>query len=563
MNTQRSSTILGALLGAVLAAASFGCGSKQSGPATTGGGAPEPSFQSPEGEGGAEPVFKEEAFRAEMPAASDPRPFQLPEIKRFQIGQKDKIDVYLVERHELPTVSMELNFDGGALADPKNKVGLASVCMDLMSEGTRKLDKIAFREALADLASGVESYAGDETQGVSMRSLTSSFDDTFALFVDTVLQPGLRKDEFDRAIKRRLEGLKQARGSASSVASRLSGMVLYGAAHPMGRVTTEKTYQAIRPGDCAAYHRKWIKPRGARLFVVGDLTEEQIRAAFEPVLARWRGAPARLPAPPKPRPLADARVFFVNVPGSAQTMISMMHMGPPRKASDYFATQIAGQVLGGGFASRINMNLREDKGYSYGARAGFGYNKTFGTFTAQSSVKAETTYQSVLEMLREVRGLHDGSRPPEAAELEREKEGTILAMPARFATAASTLGQFRTLVYFGLPLDYWNGYVESVNAVTEEQATAAARTHLQPDKAVLLIVGDAKALQIVRAEGSREDAPLKLASSDGGGEATQLNLDAALGEIQRALGGKKAGLVVLDADGKVLSRRKLAAAAAR
>jgi zinc protease len=537
---------------ATLSLLAAACGPKQS--STTGAGetaAPPPDFAGPVT--AIDPGFPDEPFRDKRPAPTAPRDFQLPAIKRFQIGKTDKIDVYLVERHELPTISIDLDLDGGSMTDPAGKVGLASVCMDMMSEGTAKLDKIAFSEALADVASSVSSYAGDDTQGVSMRTLTKSFDQTFALFADTILSPAFRKSEFDRMIQRRLEALKQSRGSATAVAGRLGGLVRYGAAHPFGRVTSEKAYQAIRLADCTAYHRRWIRPGKARLFVVGDMTEEKIRAAFTPLLGKWRGSVPALKAPPRPAPLKGARVILVDVPESAQSVVAMMHMGPARKAPDYFPTTIMGSLLGGGFTSRINMNLREGKGYAYGARGGFGYSKWFGSFSASGSVRDDSTYQSVLELLGEVRGLQDASRPPTAEELDREKEGGILAMPARFATATSTLGQYRALVYFGLPLDYWNSYIDNVKAVNGDQVKAAAQTHLKPGDAVYLVVGDASKPQkkFVQGgedgKGSNED----LIGADG----KPMTLRDALGAL---LDSKELGpgqLVQLDVDGKLVSRR--------
>ena len=525
------------------------CGSKQSTTTTTGETtAPPPDFTGAPVAG--DPDFPDEPFRATRPAATQPRPFQLPAIKRFQIGKADKIDVFLVERHELPTISIDLDIDGGSMNDPAGKVGLASVCMDMMSEGTGKLDKIAFNEALADTASSVSSYASDDTQGVSMRSLSKSFDQTFALFADTILQPGFRQAEFDRMIQRRLEGLKQARGSATAVAARIGGLVRYGAGHPFGRVTSEKGYKAIKLADCKAYHRRWIRPGKARLFVVGDTTEEKVRAAVTPLLARWRGAAPKLKAPPRPAPIKDGRIYLVDVPDSAQSVVVMMHMGPPRKAADYFPTTIMGSLLGGGFTSRINMNLREGKGYAYGAGGGFGYSKWFGVFTARGSVRDDSTYQTVLELLGEVRGLQDASRPPTSEELDREKEGSIMAMPARFATASATLGQYRSLVYFGLPFDYWNTYVDQVKAVTGDQVKAAAQAHLKPADAIYLVVGDASKLQKKFVPGGEDGkgSNQDLLGQDG----KPLPLRAALVEL---LGSNELGtgqMYVLDVDGKVV-----------
>ena len=528
------------------------CGPRQS--TSTGAGetgAPPPAFTGGPPSAG-EPGFPEEPFRAQRPAPTAPRPFQLPAIKRFQLGKADPIDVYLVERHELPTIAIDLDLDGGSMTDPASKVGLASVCMDMMAEGTVKLDKIAFNEALADIASSVSSYAGDDTQGVSMRTLTKNFDQTFALFADTIVQPAFRQAEFDRMIQRRLESLKQSRGSATAVAGRLGGLVRYGAGHPFGRVTSEKAYKAIRLGDCKSYHRRWIRPRKARLFVVGDTSEEKIRAAFTPLLSRWRGAAPALKGPPKPSPMKDIRIVLVDVPDSAQSVVAMMHRGPARKAADYFPTTIMGSLLGGGFTSRINMNLREAKGYAYGARGGFSYSRWFGAFTASGSVRDDSTYQTVLELVREVRGLQDASRPPTPEELDREKEGSILAMPARFATATATLGQYRALVYFGLPLDYWNTFVDHVKEVTGDQVKAAAQTHLRPAEAVYLVVGDASKPQKKfvpggeDGKGSNED----MVGPDG----KPVTLRDALVELLRSDELGPGQMVVLDVDGKVVKK---------
>lgn len=537
----------------IACASALACGPKQSTPRTaTGDGTPPPATFTP-GEAKA-PQFPDEPFRKEQPTAGEPRPFQLPAIKRFQIGKnKDLVDVYLVERHDLPTVYMELNFDGGSMTDPKNKAGLAQVCASMLTEGTASKDKIAFNEALADLASNVSSYASADSQGVSLRSLTKNFPATFELFSESLLAPGMRQSDFDRMVERILDGLKQARGSAASVSARVRGLVRYGENHPFGRIETEKTYGAIRLGDCKAYHKRWFKPRGARLFVVGDLTEQQIKSAFEPLWARWKGGQPRLPRMPdtaKLRP-PQGRLFFVNVPGSAQSVVTMMHMGPQRKAPDYFATELAGDVLGGGFSSRVNMNLREDKGYAYGARGGFGYSKWYGVFSTYSSVQANSTYQSLVELHKEVTALDSGERPPQPDELEREKEGAILALPAQFATAAAILGQYRELVYYDLPFDYWNNYVSNIEAVTAEQVSEAAKKHLRPEDAVYLVVGDANAEQIVYQvgeDGKGSNAPFE---KDG----KPVTLGQALEHLLNSGTLGEGAMVTMDADGKVVGKR--------
>ncbi|MCB9561119.1 MAG: insulinase family protein [Kofleriaceae bacterium] len=486
-------------------------------------------------------TFPDDAFRAAQPEATKPRPFNLPKIKPFKL--KSGVLVYLVEQHTLPLVSLDLNFDGGSIADPAGKEGLSSVCMSMMAEGTEQLDKVAFAEALADVAGSVDAYAGADSQGVSMASLTKHLDAVFPLFADTILHPGFRSDDLERMVKRRLESLRQAKGSAPSIVGRVNGPVLYGPQHAYGRLITEASLKAITLDDCKAYHARWVKPGGARLFVVGDLTEAQVRQLFDgDALAAWKGKVPTAPKPTKPAGM-KGRIFFVDVPGAKQSQILAMEFGPQRNAKDYFETAIMSSVLGGGFSSRINMNLREDKGYSYGARAGFQYSKYYGVFGGGSSVVSESTYQSLLELANEITAMQSGKVPATAEELSREKAGAIQSMPARFATANDALGTFRSLVYYGLPLDYYRTYVGKVDKVTAKQVAAAAKKHLKPDQLVYVVVGDAKAPMIYR--DGKEDKPLM---KDG----KQLTLLDALHELADTGKLGKGGLVVLDADAKVL-----------
>jgi zinc protease len=494
-------------------------------------------------------VFPEEDFRAHQPVAGAPRPFRLPPVKSFALPSG--IKVYLVEQHALPLVSMDLSFDGGAAVDPKGKEGLASVCMAMLTEGTEQLDKIAYAERLADTASSIGSYASDDSVGVTLSSLSKHLEPTFAQFVETIRTPGFRASDFDRMVKRRIEGIKQAKGSPASVASRVSGLVLYGPEHPFGAVVTERSLAQLTLEDCKAFAKAWLQPKQARLFVVGDLTEAKLRAYFgSPRLAGWTGGGPKVPALPAPRTM-PGRIFFVDIPGAAQSTVSYLQFGPSRTAPDYFASSLMGAVFGGGFASRINMNLREDKGYSYGARGNFSYTKAYGAFTASAPVVGNATYQSILEIDREIKGIWAG-KPDfavKADELEREKNGAILGLPGRFATAQAALGQYRGLVYFGLPLDYYNSYVARLGKVAAAEVMAAAAKHLRPGQAVYVIVGNGEEKMIVHvpddtAKGGWKDVPYL---KDG----KQLTLRQALTDLAARGDVGMGGLVELDADGHV------------
>jgi predicted Zn-dependent peptidase len=495
-------------------------------------------------------VFPDEAFRSQQPVTGAPRAFRLPPVKAFTLASG--VQVYLVEQHALPLVSIDLSFDGGSLIEPAGKEGLASVCMAMLTEGTEQLDKIAYAERLADTASTISGYAGEESMGVTLSSLRKHLDATFVQFVDTIRSPGFRQSDFDRMVKRRIEGVKQAKGSPASVAARITGAVLYGRDHPFGSVVTECSLAALTLDDCKAFARGWLAPNHARLFVVGDLTEDQVRAYFDaPGLAGWTGAAPTLPPVPPPATMAG-RIFFVDVPDATQSTVSYLQHGPPRTAPDYFATSLMGAVFGGGFTSRINMNLREDKGYSYGARGSFTYTRSCGVFMVSAPVAGNATYQTILEIDREVRGLASGDLAfaitPD--ELEREKAGAILGMPGRFATAQAALGQYRGLVYFGLPLDYYNSYVQNVGAVSAAAARAAAAAHLRPGQAVYVVVGNGAEIVIEHVQ-DVASGPNTWKDVPHMSHGKPLSLREALRELAMRGDVGRGGLIELDTDGRV------------
>ncbi len=443
--------------------------------------------------------FPVEPFRNIQPSASAPRAFALPGIHRFKLDTLDT-EVFLVERHELPTVSMTMTFAGGSANDPTGKEGQAEICMSLLEEGTRRLDKIAFDEALADTASTLSAWASLDQQGVGLSTLSRNLDSTLLLWVEMLFEPGLRESDRVRLVERRIEALKQQKGAVAQVASRLADHVVYGPKHALGRLETETSYGSIAIADCSKHYRNWLKPGGTRLFVVGDIDEVGIRQRVQArlVARKWKGKTqgkaARTASFGKIRPLSG-RIFFVGIPGSQQSALYLTYPGPNRNAPDYLATDLMASVFGGGFSGRLNMNLREDKGWAYGARGGFTYHRQGSTFVASASVQTDHSQEALVEMLRELTALSDGSNPVKPAELEREKNGSTLALPAGFATRSAVLQRYRDLLYHGLPLDYYNTYVASIQAVTTEEIARAARTHLRPNDLQVLVVGDPDKVQ--------------------------------------------------------------------
>lgn len=469
-------------------------------------------------------VWPDEDFRYEAPVPGPKPDVQIPEITTFTM--EGGVDVYLVARDRIPTVSMSLSIPTGSVADPAGKRGLAGICSDLIEQGTQRLDKPGWEAAKADLASSVYSFASSETLGFGLSSLHRNFAATADLMFEMIESPGMRKRDLQRLRAQRKANLAQNKAAPGSLGRRLWRSVVYGPQHPYGALTTEAQYDAISVKDCEQ-HLARIGPRGANLFVAGATTQAEIRELFEARLAKLavdrRGKPKAVPTlevpPPAPR---SGTIFFVDVPDAAQSQLYVGHPGPPRTADDYVATRLMAAVLGGGFSSRINMNIREDKGYAYGARARFGYRKHGGTFAASSSVRTDATVDALREIVGEIRRIREA--PVEPEELDRERDGTLLGLPAQFSTAQRVRSTYSTLVFHGLPLDYYESFQAKVRQTKPADLAAAARKHLREDGFKVLVVGD----------GDEVRAGLKKLAADEG-----------------LFGGE--GFVELDGDGNVIA----------
>ena len=397
-------------------------------------------------------LWASESFRQTQPKGQEKRPFQLPKPESFKL--KNGLMVHLLRDNKLPIVSLDLTFQNGSLSDPIGMAGRADVCMTMLTRGTKKQDKIALNERLADLGAKIYSYASSETQGISARVLSKNYAATAKLMQTMLEEPYLRKKEFKRLINSKLAQLKQAKGSPASLARRLENSILYGKNHPIGQVTTQKGYKKMSVADCKSYLKSTTSPASAALFITGNITKKKVKETFGQS-KKWQGQAVILKALEEPK-TPKGKIFFVDVKGAAQSYVGLRAFGPKRLSKDYFENLLLSKVYGQGFSSRINMNLREDKGYSYGARGGFTYKKHWGAFKAGSRVRGDATYTSILELLKETRDLKTSKKPVTKKELLREKEGAILSLPGKFATSKSSLSMYKSQIHFGLDKNYFN-----------------------------------------------------------------------------------------------------------
>jgi predicted Zn-dependent peptidase len=361
-----------------------------------------------------------------------------------------------------------------------------SMCFDLIDEGTKELDKSGWKAALDDQALTVWSGSGRDESTFGAQSLASQFPAALGRMRELIDAPGLRKKDLDRIRTQRVQSLAQARATNSSVARRLTSPLFYGGDHPYGRLADEKSLAKVSVKDCARV-AKSLGPKGARLFVSAKLSRDEVEKQLEDALGSWKGKAPGSKAVPSPKTKTGV-FYFVDIPDSVQSTVSIVSAGPKRQAKDYAATSIMMRILGGSFSSRINMNLREDKGYSYGGRGSLAYSKDGSYLSAGARVRRDATVASVRELFVELEGVREG--PLKDEELHRERSGSVAALPASFGTADRSLRTLRSLLYYGLPLDWHAGYLEELQALDLEAVEAAGRAHLPTDAHFVLVVGD-------------------------------------------------------------------------
>ena len=450
----------------------------------------------------ATPVFVDEGYRAKQPPPTKPKAVASPKPEVFTL--KNGIEVVLVERHQLPTVSMELQLVGGSRLDPADKRGRASACTQLWGDGSDKHDKLQLAELLADIGSSLGASATTEFTSIEMATLSRNLVPTLDLFAEVLLHPGLRADELQRIVNRRRAALLAAKSNPAQVASRLIGAIAYGPANPRGWLTTDASLAALTVADCRAF-ADGHGPMGATLYVVGDMTGAQVTDHLERRLGGWRALSHTDAPTPVAVPMAG-RLLLADVAGAEQAVVAVFHAGPARKAADFDATQVMISILSAGFSSRINLNLREKHGWAYGAGGSFGYARAGSLLAIQASVRPDATGASVTEILREMALMRQAE--PTSDELQREREGAILSLPARWATGRSMGATFQSLRYYGLPLTDFDGFVARVQAVDGQAVLAAAQAHVQPTTAQVIIVGDLTKSK-AQIEALLADGPLK------------------------------------------------------
>lgn len=414
-----------------------------------------------------------------------PPSMNVPERHVFELS--NGLPVHVVEDDDLPIVSIEIHIEGGGRVGTP---GLGALLADMLDEGTTTRSAVELAEEIERLGAGLSTGAGRDGSVVRLGVLRPQLDKALELLADVVLNPAFDEAELDRVKLQRITRILQSRDYAQELADNAFADRLYHAGSPYGQplLGTEAALQSVGRAELVVLYGQTFRAGHMSVVVVGDVDWEELEEQLEAALGSLPSGTGATFVSQAPRVLEGPAIFVVDKPGVAQSEIRIGRVAVNRGTPDYFPLMVMNTILGGSFTSRLNANLREDKGYTYGAGSGFAMRREPGPFLARAAVNTPVTDKAVVEFLRELRRLTD--EPVGVIELDRARKYLALLLPQRFETVAGVAGQIGDQVLNGLAEDYYETYVERVVEVTAEDVQRVAAEYLDPTEMVIVIAGD-------------------------------------------------------------------------
>lgn len=437
--------------------------------------------------------------RSQLPPLGPDPPFRFPPIVKRCL--ESGLGLWVVERHDLPVVSLVLVLPDGAAADPPHRPGLAALAGDLLDEGAGERGAIEIHEALAAMGAQFDVEVGVDATWLTLTVLTPFLEEGLALVADMVARPRFEVAEFQRVRDLRLNRLRQLRSLPPALADRVFLETLY-RGHPYGHLPlgTEAALTAVDRDEVAAFHETMADPTLSTLILVGAVTPDEAARAADRAFRIWKsgrgersagearqGHLARLMQAPS-LPVGPPPVV-VHRPGAPQSELRLGHAAASRHTPDYHALLVLNMVLGGQFTSRLNMRLREEQGVTYGVRSVFEFRRGPGPFIVQMAVQGDATAVAIQDVQAEIAALR-GVRPPDEGELDRARAALVRGYPRNFETAEQIARGLAQVVTYNLPDDEFSRFTPAVSAIDGEQLVGVARHYLDPERLLPVIVGD-------------------------------------------------------------------------
>jgi zinc protease len=450
---------------------------------------PKAEVKDPSKSGG-EAVNTDAEWRKDPPKAGPASAWHLPVPEKFKLS--NGLEVLYSDRPGLPLVTADLVLHAGSGANPADRPGLASMTARMLQQGTTTRSALQIADRAADLGATLSSGVGADTAGISAQALTRNFPDALELLADIALHPSFPKAEIERVRSERLTAIAQEKDEPFSLSYRVLAAALYGQRHAYGYPDngTTESVKAISREDLVRFWQEHYSPDAAALIITGNIKLAALRPLLEKQFGAWKPDKAgkQVTATAGTPETTDAKLILVDRPGAPQTTLACFSMGLARSTPDYAAVEVMNTDLGGLFSSHINLNLREEHGYTYGAASFFSYHRAPGPFIAGADVRTDVTAPATTEILKELRRMRDTPMTP--AELALSKDSIARSLPGRFERGTDAAATFAELFTYDLPLDYFSTLPGSINAVTAEQARAAAQKYILPEKMIVLAVGD-------------------------------------------------------------------------
>ena len=431
--------------------------------------------------------------RTHPPQPGPPAALKLPAIQKQKLS--NGVPVWIVEMHEVPVAQVNLVVASGTANDPPGKFGVASLTAAMLEEGAGGKSALELADAIDFLGADLGATSTIDSSAVRLHVPVARLADALPLMADVALRPAFPRDELERQRQQRLTALLQGRDDPPTIAAVAFSRILYGKGHRYGtpQSGTAETIKAFTPDDLRSFYASAYRPENATIIAVGDFTADKLMPLVEKSFGGWKASAAAATEKLPPVEQAPARqVFLVDKPGAPQSQIRIGWVGVPRSTPDYFPIAVTNTVLGGSFTSRLNNNLREVHGYSYGAGSSFDMRAEAGPFYAAAGVQTDKTSEALKEFFNELEAIQ---KPVPADELARAKNYVSLRYPSAFESTSDISRRLEDMLVYKLPDDYFAKYVQNIQAVTAADVMRVAQKYIQAGRFTVMVVGDLKTIE--------------------------------------------------------------------